>query len=736
MRAPAAEALRPLGDLSTNQPASTRKMAALLQTIRKSNHAEGNRFLGKEWAEIQKQQLAQTTNFDAYMRLAADLSINLLNSGENQESLNLLDRMDTLFRQNGLAPTEPTLTWMRNERALCWLRIGEMENCVANHTAASCIAPIAPAGVHQLPRGSRAALGILSEQLEKHPDDLRARWLFNIASMTVGDYPHKVPPQWLVPPSAFASDGDVGHFIDIAPNLGLDNNDLAGGVVADDFDNDGLIDLLVSSWGMDGPLRYFHNNGDGTFTERTHEAGLDGEVGALNMIQADYNNDGFVDVLLLRGGWLGKEGHYPVSLLRNNGDGTFTDVTEEAGLLRFRPTQTATWFDYNNDGWLDLFIGNESTGDDVNPCELYRNNGNGTFTEVAAQCGVAVVGFVKAVTSGDYNNDGRPDLYLSLRDAPNILFRNDGKGAGTNAWKFTDVTAQAGVREPIYSFPTWFFDFDNDGWLDLFVAGYSITNVGDICADYLGLPNGGEKARLYRNRGDGTFEDVTQRVHLDRVLQAMACNFGDLDNDGYLDFYLGTGDPNLATLIPNRMFRNAEGRFFQDVTTSGGFGHLQKGHAIAFADFNNDGQQDVFEVMGGAYPGDGYRRVLYENPGHTNHWLKLKLEGVQSNRSAIGARIKITILEQGRTRAIYKTVNSGGSFGANPLRQEIGLGQAERIIGTEILWPAGETQLVNNLERDSAYFIREGDQKPQKLHLARFDYAKATPAGQHHHHDQ
>src|SRR5262249_45487996 len=197
---------------------------------------------------------------------------------------------------------EPMLYWMRNIRALCWLRIGEMENCVANHTSSSCIAPIAPAGFHRLPRGSRAALAVLSEELKSNPSDLRARWLYNIASMTLGEYPDRVPPQWLVPPSAFASDGDVGHFTDIAPNLGLDVNDLAGGVVADDFDNDGLIDLLVSGWGMDSPLRYFCNNGDGTFTERTHEAGLDGEVGVLNMIQAAYNNDGLCDALLLGGG--------------------------------------------------------------------------------------------------------------------------------------------------------------------------------------------------------------------------------------------------------------------------------------------------------------------------------------------------------------------------------------------------------------------------------------------------
>src|SRR5207245_1927477 len=145
-----------------------------------------------------------------------------------------------------------------------------------------------------------------------------------------------------------------------------------------------------------------------------------------------------------------------------------------------------------------------------------------------------------------------------------------------------------------HSFSAFFFDFDNDGWPDIFVSGYYINDVGDVAADYLGLPSSGERARLYRNNRDGTFNDATKETHLYRVLHAMAGNFGDIDNDGWLDFYLGTGDPDLGTLIPNRMFRNSEGKFFQDVTTSAGVGHLQKGHGIAFADLDNDGDQDIY----------------------------------------------------------------------------------------------------------------------------------------------
>src|SRR5262249_53339789 len=149
----------------------------------------------------------------------------------------------------------------------------------------------------------------------------------------------------------------------------LDRDGHAGGVVMDDFDGDGNLDLLMSSMGVQDPIQFFHNNGDGTFTERTGASGLTGEIGGLNIVSADCNNDGPLDFLLLRGVWMGVAGHYPNSLLRNNGNGTFDDVTEEAGLLSFHPTQTATWFDYNGDGWLDLFIGNETTSEDTpQPC--------------------------------------------------------------------------------------------------------------------------------------------------------------------------------------------------------------------------------------------------------------------------------------------------------------------------------------------------------------------------------
>ena len=335
------------------------------------------------------------------------------------------------------------------------------------------------------------------------------------------------------------------------------------------------------------------------------------------------------------------------------------------------------------------------------------------------------VGFYKGVVSGDFNNDGRPDLFLSNRDGPKLLLRNDGPAGADKSprapWRFTDVAEAAGVTEPEYSFPCWFWDYDNDGWLDLMVTGYSMRDVGDVAADYLGRPHTGQRARLYRNKGDGTFENVSKEAGVSKLLHTMGCNFGDLDNDGWLDFYVGTGDPDLATLIPNRMFRNDGGKRFQDVTTSGGFGQLQKGHAIAFGDINNDGTQDIYSSVGGAVESDHYPNQLFANPGHGNNWLKLKLVGVKTNRAAIGARVKVVVENEGGERAIYSTVGSGGSFGASPLRREIGLAQARHIKRVEVFWPVtGITQVVTGLEINHLYEIREGVATPTLVKLKSF----------------
>ncbi len=715
------------------QPESTRKMAALLEKITREADPLRNPFRNREQVSILSALQEQASDPKRLLQIRMQLAWQYLDSGKPDEALKEYEAIQG-YMEDAKVPQgdrqEPE--WL-TFKAMCYLRLGENENCCANHNADSCIFPIHGKGIHTVQRGSRGAVAVLTELLGKYPGDLRARWLLNIAYMTLGEYPDKVPGKWLLDPKLFASDFDIKHFPDIAADVGLDVQGLAGGVVLEDFDNDGFLDLMVSSWGLRDQLRLFRNNGDGTFTERTEEAGLVGLTGGLNLIHCDYNNDGFMDVLVLRGAWMGTEGHYPCSLLRNNGDFTFTDVTEEAGLLRFHPTHSAAWFDYNGDGWLDLFIANETKGADRNPCELFRNNGDGTFTECAAQNGVDLVGFFKGVVSADYNNDGRPDLFLSRLDGPKVLLRNDGPaGADRSAgapWRFTDVAEAAGVVGPPASFTCWFFDYNNDGWADILVTGYVIQDVGDLAAECLGLPFSGQRAKLFRNNGDGTFTDATKECGLDKLLLAMGANFGDLDNDGWLDFYLGTGNPDLATLIPNRMFRNDGGKRFQDVTTSGGFGQLQKGHGVAFGDINNSGPQDIYCVIGGAVTGDHFQNQLYANPGHGNNWLKLKLEGVQTNRAAIGARVKVVMDDANGERAIHRIVGTGGSFGSHPLRQEIGLGKAGTVKRVEIFWPVtGKTQVVEGLQINQFYHVREGAPEPTRVELRSFKWPAALGA--------
>ncbi len=605
------------------------------------------------------------------------------------------------------------------------LRMAENQNCIESHTGESCLFPIRGGGIHVNKQGASRAIEYFASVLERTPDHLPSQWLLNLAYMAIGGYPDQVPKDQLIPPEAFQSEEDFPRFVDRAPGLGLNTFSLAGGCIVDDFDGDGLLDIVVSSWGLADQIRYFHNGGDGTFVDQTIEAGLTGFYGGLNLVQADYDNDSDVDVLVLRGGWLGESGLHPNSLLRNDGEGHFRDVTFNAGLAKHRyPTQTASWADYDNDGDLDLYVGNEGF-----PNELFQNQSDGTFKEVAAMASVNDSGFTKGVAWGDYDDDRLPDLYVSNMDGANRLYHNEGGG------RFVDVAAQLGVTRPHVSFPLWFWDFNNDGALDLFVASFH-QSLEFVAADYLGLPHGSEMDCLYQGDGRGGFLEVAAQQNLRHVTQPMGSNFGDLDNDGFLDFYLGTGFPEFEALVPNLMFHNHQGTGFRDVSAAGGFGHLQKGHGVAFADLDNDGDQDIFHELGGWFAGDAYGNALFENPGFGNHWITIKLIGTESNTSAIGTKIKIDIDAQGSKRSIYRWVGSGGSFGGNPFRQEIGVGSAEIIGRLEVFWPtSGKTQAFTDLKVDRFIEITEGDSEIRELPLEPMTFSQQPHSHEHAHHE-
>ena len=737
--------------------ASHQRMLTLLKQIAEQT-TETNNYIGEGRAHQLRRYLANLP-VDASdltrWRIHTELGEAELRLGNEEAAIDQLTQAGKLLSglRGQLSPLMANQTLFR--LGVAYMRLGETENCCPEQIGFqsnpdSCILPLRDGGIHTQQEGSLKAITYLTEVLRNTtvelPLHLEARWLLNIAYITIGGYPEQVPKPYLLPPETFQSDEQISRFTNIAPHLGLDTFDLSGGAIVDDFDNDNYLDIVVSTWDPVGQIRFFQNNRDGTFSERTEQAGFPGLYGGLNLLQADYDNDDDLDILVLRGAWLEAAGRHPNSLLRNNGDGTFTDVTFDAGLGEVHyPTQTASWGDYDNDSDLDLYIGNESTKGFNASCQLFRNNGDGTFSDVAAEAGVQNYGFTKSVIWGDYNADRLLDLYVSNFKGVNRLYRNNGDGT------FTDMAAELNIDLPMRSFPAWFWDFDNDGTLDLYVSAYS-AGISHLAANALdisiGAPPSAAKvestttyhnrpdpsedglAHLYRGDGRGGFEEVGRQHNLVQPNAPMGSNFGDLDNDGYLDFYLGTGYPDYKNLMPSIMYRNRGGIDFTDVTYAGGFGHLQKGHAVVFADLDNDGDQDIFEQMGGAFPGDGYSNVLYENPGFGTHFLTIKLVGVRSNRSAVGARIHAKVVENGEQRSIYKHVNSGGSFGANPLRQTIGLGKAEKIETLEIFWhTTGLTQRFQDVPIDQCIQIVEGEAQYTTIQLKKLKLGSEPQIG-------
>jgi FG-GAP-like repeat/ASPIC and UnbV len=576
------------------------------------------------------------------------------------------------------------------------LRRGETDNCVMCRGESSCILPIAPAAIHTYDTGSRLAIRHFTEYLDKFPDDQGARWLLNVAHMTLGEHPAKVDPRFVVSIDHFLkSEFDIGKFRDIGDLAKVNRFNMAGGAVMEDFDGDGRLDLATTSFDPSIPMAYYRNAGDGTFTEMTEQAGLIGQLGGKNLVQTDFNNDGHMDLFISRGPWLLSP--MRPSLLRNNGNGTFTDVTAKSGLIEPVNSTYSCWADYDNDGWLDVYLVCEQQSN-----RLYHNRGNGTFEEVSARAGVQgdARWFCKGANWIDFDNDDYPDLFVDNMKGTAKLYHNKRNGT------FDDVTESMGIDGPQVGFSCWAWDYDNDGWLDIFATCFDYS-VGDIVNGLKGEPHKRLSNRLWHNLNGRKFEDKTKEAGLDIVFAAMGSNFGDFDNDGFLDFYLGTGAPDFELLVPNRMFKNVEGRRFAEITGSSGTGNLQKGHGVACADWDRDGDVDLFIEMGGASQSDRYHNILFQNPGQGNHWLSLKLSGTKSNRAAIGARIKV-VTAGDHPLTIYRHVSSGSSWGANPLEQHIGLAQAERIAVLEIHWPtSGTTQVFRDIAANRAIQVTE-----------------------------
>jgi hypothetical protein len=687
-----------------NDPAS-------LRDLREAIEARGGAGLAAKEAQLAALQGASESS--PLVRSGIHFSMGRLHAfaGHFDDAVAEMETARSLGRMAGVPGEQDA--FLTANLGLIALRIGEVENCINCIGPSSCILPIARSAVHAQPRGSRRAIEYFTEYLKLFPGDLRIRWVLNIAYMTLGEYPEKVPPLYLIPINTFESTIDIGRFDNVASLVGLTSRGpgSAGGSVFDDFNGDNLPDLFVTSLDTNRGASLFVNRGDGTFEDCSDIAGLSDQVYALNVTRADFDNDGNLDVLLLRGGW---EKPMRLSLLRNMGDGTFDDVTVVSGLTEPVASESAAWGDYDNDGYVDLFVcaefvppagGRELTPQDPpGRCRLYRNEGNGKFVELAHAAGVNARLVSKGSAWGDFDDDGWVDLFVSNKDGAGRLFRNRRDGT------FHDVTSETGVTGPRSGFSCWFWDFDNDGRLDLYVNDYS-SSLAEYVAALLKIPPKQlSYPCLYRNIGGGGFRDVSSEVGLDRVVMPMGANFADIDNDGYLDIYLGCGQMNLESLVPNLMFRNDAGRRFDDVTISSGTGHLQKGHGISFADWDHDGDLDLFVNTGGAAQGDLACDALFQNPGHGHHWLKVKLVGTTSNRSALGARITATVPgNDGKLQTIYRTVGNNGSFGGNCLVESLGLLDAARVKELKVSWPvSGTTQTFRDISVDQEVEIIEG----------------------------
>jgi hypothetical protein len=644
-------------------------------------------------------------------RAKGDLGERIVLQGQERDGVRLMEEAYRLLPAvRRLLPAGGAEDWLLRY-AIAWMRVADAENGLARHTPESCILPIRGAGVHSRQDGARRAVEIVDEVLmatePSSPAHRHALWLLNVAAMDLGMYPDGLPEKLRLPSPGSEGDGAFPRFADVSDRIGAGLPGPAGGVAADDFDGDGDVDLFVTSCASDARPVLLRNEGDGTFSDRSGEAGLDGLFGGSAVVQADYDNDGDVDLLVVRGAWLGAKGCRPKSLLRNEGDGTFTDRAYDAGIAgpgADWPSGAAAWLDYDNDGWLDVYVGNEAGEGVPAPCQLFRNNRDGTFTDRAKEAGVRNLGCARSVAAGDFDGDRLPDLFVSNAGGPSRLYRNRGDGT------FEDAAGRLGMEGNGLGSTAWFWDFDDDGALDLLVnpAG---AGPSDLAAAATGEPTAAGRPLLFRGDGKGGFLETGRECRLVGPYSALAGASGDLDDDGFPDVYVATGRPRTRDLVPNLTWRNRGGARFDDVSRASGMAHLLNGHAVAFADLDGDGDLDVFAKMGGLYGGDRFPSAVFENPGCGNRWLEVRPRGVTSNRSAVGARIRAEIVEDGKRREVHARIGCGG--GSGPLRAHLGLGGAAKVEVLEVFWPAtGKTQVFRDLPADRVVEVVEDRPEP------------------------
>jgi hypothetical protein len=525
------------------------------------------------------------------------------------------------------------------------------------------------------------------------PDSARTRFWLWLAAQQLGGYPAAVPKQYRI-------EVKVGHdtpsveFENVATHIGLDKTAAGRGTAIFDIDGDGYLDVIISS--AQAGCSVYRNNGDGTFTDVTIGSGLEECVNTFIVAVGDYNNDGLDDIYITRlGFYVGA-----CMLWRNNGDGTFTNVTAEAGVECWGPSFTAQWVDYDCDGYLDLFVANNLAGafDRKNPNRLFHNNGDGTFTEVSGQVGLGTMTPTVGAAWGDYNNDGYPDLFLSNGVGRSQLFRNNGDGT------FTDVSREAGVDAIVFGSVAFWCDYDNDGWLDLVQFTWAPEAHVLHTLMHGEAPPEGRPMRIYHNNRDGTFSLKNRELGITGCWGTMSGNAGDFNNDGAIDFLLGNGDPHMNRTEPQILLENDGTGRFRNVTFAAGFPLLGKGHGANMADLAGDGRLCLMMASGGAYPGDLLTTSVFRPTRLPGNYLNVRLVGTKSNRNAIGARV---CLHAGG-KSQHRLVGGGSGFGCLPYEQHFGLAALRETDDLDIVWPSGLTQRIERPPINTTIRITEG----------------------------
>lgn len=624
---------------------------------------------------------------------------------------------------NRSGESEDKLFWL----AISYMRQAEAQNCLARLTSHPdqqqnalqaphvhenqtdsrqqlCALPLTK--FHTQTESARSAAKIFEKLLDQYDHENRLyQWLLNFNYMTVNGFPQDVPPRYLI--NTKFIDTFYGNrkketetefatlsFADRAHEMGVDTFNAGKGVAVEDFDHDGYLDIVTG--GNFDTVKFYRSDRGKTFADRTEAAGLEGIKQPFVITSADYDNDGWQDLFFAR-----PFGNY--ALYRNNREGSFTDVTASTGLLDAKPadhiaaTWVTAWSDVDGDGDLDLFLAQWGF-----KLPLVRNlmakprmdstlflNENGHFVDRTREFGLQDTvedSYFIGASFGDYDNDDYPDLFLSspLRNTSVLLRNISGK-------RFERTKLIPGDEG---GFVASFIDFNHDGKLDVFWAGFTDAKTSTeqaVFGEHLNEFRSGQ-TRIFIQTADGKF---TERADLfDLRMSTMGSSFGDINNDGCYDFYLGTGTPESWFVLPNLMYLGkTAGTKCADALTNismlQGLGTIQKGHGIVFFDFDNDGDEDIYSSLGGMWPADKWPNQFFVNNSKTgNNWIEIRLRGRRTNYFGVGATIKVMAENQQQQEITrYYQMDNKTGFGSAPYLAHIGVMNATRIKGVEVHWP-------------------------------------------------